>query len=129
MKALLATCIVGAIAFTGMIHRVGGNAPDATAPAAMPQAAASAETPATPALAAAVPEAFAAPGPALGGEPGSVMAKADIGDNSVETKPVELVHPDAAQPVLSAPGAPGDAASPTQATRDFRYLIYYVWSE
>jgi hypothetical protein len=127
MKALLATCIVGAIAFTGMIHRVGGNTPGAV-PGAMPQAA-SAEVPAAPALAAAVPEASAAPGPALGGEPGSVMAKADIGDDSIETKPAELVHPDAAQPVLSAPGASGDAAIPAPATQDFRYLIYYVWSE
>ena len=65
MKALQATCIVGAIAFTGMIHQVGGNTPGVTVPDAMPQAAVSAETPGAPALSAAVPEASAGPGTAL----------------------------------------------------------------
>ena len=59
MKALQATCIVGAITFTGMIHQVGGNTPGATVPDAMPEAAGSAETPGAPALSAAVPEASA----------------------------------------------------------------------
>ena len=61
MKALQATCIVGAITFTGMIHQVGGNTPGATVPDAMPEAAVSAETPGAPALSAAVPEASAGP--------------------------------------------------------------------
>ena len=56
MKALQATCIVGVITFTGMIHQVGGNTPGATVPDAMPEAAVSAETPGAPALSAAVPE-------------------------------------------------------------------------
>ena len=95
MKALQAACIVGAITFTGMIHQVGGNTPDATVPDTMPEAAVSAETPGAPALSAAVPEASAGSGTALGAEPGSVpgavsgpslMAKADIGDDSIETK-------------------------------------------
>src|SRR5262245_29868099 len=43
MKALQAACIVGAIAFTVMIHQVSGNPPGATVPRAMPQAAVSAE--------------------------------------------------------------------------------------
>ena len=38
MKALQATCIVGAITFTGMIHQVGGNTPSATVPDAMLEA-------------------------------------------------------------------------------------------
>ena len=54
MKALQATCIVGAITFTGMIHQVGGNTPGATVPEAMPEAVVSAETPGAPALSAAV---------------------------------------------------------------------------
>ena len=33
MKALLATCIAGAMTFTGMIYLVGGNTPGATGPA------------------------------------------------------------------------------------------------
>src|ERR1700704_1597637 len=108
MKALQATCIVGAITFTGMIHQVGGNRPVATVPDAMPEAAVSAETPGAPALSAAVPEASAGPGTAPGAERGSVpeavsgpslMAKAEIGDNSIGTKSVDLGQHDAAQPV------------------------------
>src|SRR5215471_15987617 len=88
MKALQATCIVGAITFTGMIHQVGGNTPAVTGPDAMPEAAVSAETPGAPALAAAVPEASPGSGTALGAELGSVsapvsgpslLAKAEIG--------------------------------------------------
>ena len=127
MKALQATCIVGAIAFAGMIHQVGGNTPGATVPDAMPEAAVSAETPGT--LSAAVPEASAGPGTALGAELGSVpgavsgpslMAKAEIGADSIETKSVDLGHHDAAQPVPDyarcvrrclQPGA-GDAGFP-----------------
>ena len=37
MKALQATCIVGAITFTWMIHQVGGNTPGATVADAMPE--------------------------------------------------------------------------------------------
>src|SRR3974390_1953797 len=106
MKALQATCIVGAITFTGMIHQVGGNTPGATVPDAMPEAAVSAETPGAPALSAAVREASAGPRIALGAELGSVpgtvsepslMAQAEIGDASIETKSVDLGHQDAAQ--------------------------------
>src|SRR5205807_7649129 len=74
MKALRAACIVGAIAFTGMIHQVGGNTPGASMPDAMPQAAVSAETPGAPALSAAVPEASAGPGTALSACSGEVDA-------------------------------------------------------
>ena len=138
MKALQAACIVGAMTFTGMIHQVGGNTPGATVPDAMPEAAVSAETPGAPALSAAVPEASAGPGTALGAELGSVtgavsgpslMAKAEIGDDSIETKLVDLGHHDAAQPVPTTRGASDDASNSAPVTQDFRYLIYYVWSE
>jgi hypothetical protein len=102
MKALQATCIVGAITFTGMIHQAGGNPPGATVPHAMPEAAVSAETPGAPARSAAVPEPSAAPGTALGAELGSVPTTRDVSD---------------------------DAPNPAPVTQDFRYLIYYVWSE
>ena len=134
MKALQATCIVGAITFTGMIHQVGGNTPGATVPDAMPEAAVSAETPGASALSAAVPEASAGPGTVLGAELGSVpgagsgpslMAQAEIGDDSIETKSVDLGHHDVAQPVPTTRNAP----NPAPVTQDFRYLIYYVWSE
>src|SRR5690348_16317433 len=134
MKALQATCLVGAIAFAGMIHQVGGNTPGAT----VPDAAASAETRGAPALSAALPEASAGAGTALaeelGAVPGAVSeppltAKAETGDESVETRSVDLGNHDAAQPVPTTPGASDDAANPAPATQDFRYLIYYVWSE
>ena len=138
MKALQAACILGAIIVTGMIYQVGGNKPGATVPDAMPEAAVSAETPGAPALSAAVPEASAGPGTALGAELGSVpgvvsgpslMAKAEIGDDSIETKSVDLGHHDAAQPVPTTRDASDDTSNPAPVTQDFRYLIYYVWSE
>jgi hypothetical protein len=146
MKALQATCIVGAITFTivgaitftGMILQVGGNPPGATVPDAMPEAAVSAETPGSPALSAAVPEASAGPGTALGAEIGSVpgavsgpslMTKAGIADDSIETKSVDLGHHDAAQPVPTTRDASDGASDPAPVAQDFRYLIYYVWSE
>ena len=134
MKALQATCIVGAITFTGMIHQVGGNTPGATVPDAMPEAAVSAETPGAPALSTAVPEASAGPGTVLGAEPGSVpgacsgpslMAQAEIGDDSIQTKSVDLGHQDVARPVPTT----SNASNAAPVTEDFRYLIYYVWSE
>src|ERR1035441_4666222 len=134
MKALQATCIVGAITFTGMIHQVGGNTPGATVPDPAPEAAVSAETPGAPALSAAVPEASAGPGTVLGAELGSVpgacsgpslMAQAEIGDDSIETKSVDLGHHDVARPVPTT----SNASNAALVTEDFRYLIYYVWSE
>ena len=138
MKALQATCIVGAITFTGMIHQVGGNTPGATVPDAMSEAAVSAETPGAPALSAAVPEASAGPGTVPGAELGadlgsvpgagsgpSLMAQAEIGDDSIETKSVDLGHHDVARPVPTT----RNASNPAPVTQDFRYLIYYVWSE
>jgi hypothetical protein len=138
MKALQATCIVGAITFTGIIHQVGGNTPGATVPDAMPEAAVSAETRGAPGLCAAVPEASAGPGTALGVELGSVprpvsgpslTAKAEIGADSIETKSVDLSHRDAAQPVPTTRDASDEASNPAPVTQDFRYLTYYVWSE
>jgi hypothetical protein len=114
MKALLATCIVGAMAFTGMIHQ-----------------AVSAETPG------------AVSGP-------SSMAKADVGDDSsacpgevdagsptrtcanerIEAASVDFLHHDAALPMPTPRSASDDAANTAApVTDDFRYLIYYVWSE
>src|ERR1700733_1633978 len=130
MKALQATCIVGAITFTGMIHQVGGNTPGATVPDAMPEAAVSVETPGAPALSAAVPEASAGPGTVLGAELGSApgagsgpsLAQAEIGDDSTETNSVDFCHHDVAGPVPTT-------SNPALVMQDFRYLIYYVWSE
>src|SRR5258705_11830228 len=138
MKALQATCIVGAITFTGLIHQVGGNTPGATVPDAMPEAAVSAETPGAPALSAAVPEASAGPGTVPGAELGadlgsvpgagsgpSLMAQAEIGDDSIETKTVDLGHQDFARPGPTKP----NASNPAPVTPDFRYLLYYLRAE
>jgi hypothetical protein len=89
----------------------------------MPEAAVSAETPGAPALSAAVPEASAA------GSGPSLMAQAEIGDDSFEAKGMALSHHDAAQPMLTTHDAPDDAPKPAPVTQDFRHLIYYVWSE
>ncbi|WP_028164163.1 transglycosylase [Bradyrhizobium elkanii] len=133
MKALQAACIVGAITFTGIIHEVGGHTPGVTVPDAMPEAAVSAETPGAPALSATV-EASAGPGTAPGAELGSVPGTvseesliAEIGDDSFEAKWMALGHHAAPQPMPTTRDAPDDAPNPV--TQDFRYLIYYVWSE
>src|SRR5258705_851535 len=134
MKALQATCMVGPITFTGMIHQVGGTTPGATVPDAMPEAAVSAETPGASALSAAVPEASAGPGTVLGAELGSVpgagsgpslMAQAEIGDDSIQTKSVDLGHHDVARPRPTT----RNASNPAPVTQDFRYLIYYAWAQ
>jgi hypothetical protein len=138
MKALQATCIVGAITFTAMIHQAGAGTPGATVPDAMPKAAVSAEAPAAPAPSAARPEQSAGPETLVGTQTGSVpgavsgpslMAKAQIGARSIETKSVDPDHPDAIQPVPPTRDASDNASNPAPATQDFRYLIYYVWSE
>jgi hypothetical protein len=172
MKAFLATCIAGAMTFTGMIYLVGANAPGAALPGALPEAAVSvepsvpgrfplpgfpddraslgelsrqaaardagAEISGAPALAAVAPEPSGGAGTAPAAEPGSVppavptpslMAKAVIGDDSIETKPVDLGHRDAAQLAPTNCDASTDASRPESGTPDFRYLICYVWSE
>ena len=52
-----------------------------------------------------------------------------IGDDSIEKKSVDLGHHDAARPVPTTRDASDDASNPAPVTQDFRYLIYYVWSE
>ena len=113
-------------------HNIHGDDPSgwrkharrATVPDAMPEAAVSAETPGAPALSAAVPEASAAgSGPPL-------MAQAEIGDDFSRQNgwPWATVMPVQRAPTTC--GASGDAAqTPAPVTQDFRYLIYYVWSE
>jgi soluble lytic murein transglycosylase-like protein len=152
MKAWLAACIVGAMTFTGTFYLLGANAPAVTVPDAIAEAAIGDETPAWPALAAAVPVALAdvaaAPEAASVTEPGAVtgtvsappvLAQVETGDGRSEpksadarpadTKLASLGPQDAAQPVLATRDASDVAATPAQAPQDFKYLIYYVWSE
>jgi hypothetical protein len=112
-----------------MIHQV-AHALGATVPAALQEAVESAETPAWPALSATMPASPAGPEEvpaAVSGPP--VAAKAEIGDDPDETKSVDLSHHDAAQPVPATRDASGDTSDPARMIQDFRYLIYYVWSE
>jgi hypothetical protein len=128
MRALQAICIVGVITFAGMIYQV-AHTPGVAVPDAVQEAVASAETPASPALSAAVPEVPVGLGTmpeAVSGP--SVIAEAEIGDDPNETKSVDLGH-DAAQPVPATRDASDDASNPARVPQDFRYLIYYVWSE
>ena len=138
IKALLATCIVGATAFAGMIYQLGGNTPGAALPDATPDTAASTGMLGTPALSVAMPEVSAGLGMAvreeLGSVPGAVsrpslMAKADVGDDSFETRWSDLSHHDAAQPATPTHDASDGTPNPATGTHDFRYLIYYVWNE
>ena len=138
MRTLQTICIVGAITFTGTIDQV-AHTPDVTVPDAMDEAAVSAETPAWPALSAAMPEAPARPGIVAGPETvlaavsaPSVMTEAEIGDDPNETKSVEIKSADLGQRDAAQVPATRDAsddASRARVAQDFRYLIYYVWSE
>ena len=140
MKALQVACIMGAIAFTG-IYLAAGNRPAATGPDPMPEAAVSAVAPGAPALSAAVPEASAASATALAEEPGSVtaaasgplMARAEISDYSIGITLAAVSHQDVAVPatrdVPDNASRSEDAPKSAPVTQDFRYLIYYVWSE
>ncbi|MGQ0681272.1 transglycosylase [Bradyrhizobium sp.] len=149
MKALQVACIVGAIALTG-IYLAAGNRPVATAPGATPETAVTAVKAAMPEsvvksvlplLSAAVPRqasagaesALAGPGSVTGSISGPLMARAEIATNSVPTKLAALNPHDVAAPLPATRITSGDiardAASPAPAAQDFRYLIYYVWSE
>jgi hypothetical protein len=127
MRALQGICIVGAITFTGMMV---AYTPSVAGPDTMQKAEVSAETPTSPALSAAVPEATAGPetAPPVASGP-LVTAKAEIGDDPDETKSVDLGQHDAAPPVPATRDVPNDAPNAARVPQDFRYLIYYVWSE
>ena len=136
MKAWQVACIAGAIAFTG-ICLAAANRPVAAVPEAMPEAAVNAATAYAPALSAAVPATSAGPGTTLAAEDGSVtstaseslMARAEIAGYSIGPKLASLGHQDVTQPAPVARDAPNDLSNPAPVTKDFRYLIYYVWSE
>src|SRR5262249_17862248 len=59
----------------------------------------------------------------------TVMAKADVGDDSVGKKSEDLGHHDAAQLAPTNCDGSIDASRAAQETQDFRDLICYVWSE
>jgi hypothetical protein len=132
MKAWQVVCIAGAIASTGL-YLAAGNRTVATVPGAVPEAAVNAVTTYAPALAAAVPPVSAGPGTTYAAQDGlvtasvSLMARAEIAGYSVGPKLASLDSRDVVPPVTrDAPNGIGNAAP---ATKDFRYLTYYIWSE
>ncbi len=134
MKALQTTCTVGLIAFTGL-YLTGGNSLVATVPDAMPQAAANALAPElyAEALAKLAVALRAQPGTVTSAGPEPLMAAAEITDSPTGPKLASLGHQDIAQPLPTARdashNASDDAPNTALSTQDFRYLIYYVWSE
>jgi hypothetical protein len=144
MKAFQTTCIVGLIAITGFF-RAGGNNPVATMPDAMPEAAANAVAPelsaVTPELNAVAPELYAeglaklaaalraAPGSVMSADSGALMAAAQTTDTSTGPKLASLDPQDITQPLPAVRNASDDVPKSAPSTQDFRYLIYYVWSE
>ena len=129
MTVFQTTCMVGLIAFMGF-YLAGGNRPVATVPDVLPEAAANAVASelyaeASAKLAAAL---RAEPGSVTSAGPGPLMAAAEITDYPIGPKLASLGHQDIAQPLPAARDASDDARK-TALTQDFRYLIYYVWSE
>ena len=130
MKALQTSCIVAAVAFTGF-YLATGNRPVATVPDILPEAEANVVAPALYAEASAKLAAAlqAAPGSVTSVDSGPLMARAEIADDSVGPKLASLGDQAIAQPLPAARDASNDAPKREPVTQDFRYLIYYVWSE
>ncbi|RXT35076.1 transglycosylase SLT domain-containing protein [Bradyrhizobium betae] len=142
MKAWHTSCIVGVIASVGL-YLAAGNRPAATVPDVMPDAAANMAATAnlvTPALYAEASARLAAALRAERAEPGSaesgsvtsagsapLSAGTEIADDLVAPKLASLGQ-DSVQPLPAARDASDDAPK-AASTQDFRYLVYYVWSE
>jgi hypothetical protein len=128
MKGLQTSCIVGAVAFMGF-YLASANRPVATVPDTVPEAAANVVAPALYAEASAKLAAAlqAAPGSVTSVDSGPLMAQAEIADYS-GPKLASLGGQDIAQ-LPAARDASDDAPKTAPLTPDFRYLIYYVWSE
>ena len=109
MKALQATCIVGAITFTGMIYLVGGNTPSATVPEAMPEVAVSFEP--------SIPGRFPIPGfpddRVSSGEPSRRGAAPDVGAEKAgaPAPSVAVTEPSAGPGTGAEPGSVPPAVS------------------
>jgi hypothetical protein len=137
MKVLQTSCIVAAIASVGF-YLIAGSKPAARVPEIMPEAEANVTASAnmvTPALyaeasarlAAALRAERAKLGSVTSAVSGPLSTGTEIADGPVATKLASL-----GQDIVEALPATRDASDNTPKaapTRDFRYLIYYVWSE
>jgi len=117
MRAWQATCIVGALAFMAVILAVGGSTPQTTVPD---------------------PTAEASAGPAkaideqVGSVPETVLQSSLVapaeGGVTIVMKSIEGRR-DATPPAAATRDVVEQAPRAAEATRDFRYLIYYIWNE
>lgn len=131
MKVWQVIGIACAIASTG-IYLAAGNRPAVTVADAMQEPAVRAVMPL---LTAAVPKqasagaetALAGPGLVTGSVSGPLMARAEIANYSSGPKLASLGQPDIVVPATR--DASNDVSNAAPPTQDFRYLIYYVWSE
>lgn len=146
VKAWQTACIAGLVAITGF-GLASGNSPFATVPDALPEAAANAVAPALYAEASAKLAAALRAGAGSGtpADPEPSMAAAEITDKPAGPKLASLDPQDIVQPLPAARDASDDtskdnskdnlkdsfrdASKAASSTQDFRYLIYYVWSE
>ncbi|MBR0723201.1 transglycosylase SLT domain-containing protein [Bradyrhizobium manausense] len=143
MKVLQTSCIVAVIAAVGL-YLANGNIPAATVPDVMPEAAANVAAPsnmAAPAnmvapalyaeasarLAAALRAGRAELGSVTSAGSGPLSTGAEIADDPAAPKLASLGQ-DVVQPLPAARDASDDAPK-AALTQDFRYLIYYIWSE
>lgn len=131
MKVWQVAGIACAIASTG-IYLAAASRPVATVADATPEPAAKAVMPL---LAAAVPKeasagvetALAGPGLVTGSISGPLMARAEIAVQPSGPKLASLGNQPIAMPATRE--ASSDVAGASPPTQDFRYLIYYIWSE
>jgi hypothetical protein len=137
MKGLQGSFILCVIASVGL-YLAGGNKPPATEPDVTPKPAANMIAPAymvTPTLyaeasarlAAALRAERAELGAATSAGSGPLSTGAEIVDEPVAPKFASLGQ-DIVRPVLAERDASDDAPK-AESTQDFRYLVYYVWSE
>jgi hypothetical protein len=125
MKGLHVTCAATAITFTG-ICQVRGSALSLAVPDARVRGASTGEILTPRPLSATVPNPVAGLGNTLGLEPRSVpglsLANAEVGYCYFQLPPFAARLPPIARNVT-------DEVSHRKVTQDFRYLIYYAWSE
>ncbi|RTM12676.1 MAG: transglycosylase [Bradyrhizobiaceae bacterium] len=142
MRSFQTSCIMGLIASAGL-YLAAGNRPAAMVPAVLPEAAANVTAPAnmtaqaslvTPALyadaTARLAQALQAEGAGLGAVTSAdfrLSVEPEIADDPVGPQLASLEQ-DIVQPLPAAHDA-SDAIPKAASTHDFRYLIYYVWSE
>lgn len=133
MKIWQVACVASAIASTGL-YLAAGNRPGTTVADALPEAAANAGMSSL-ALSTAAPQPSVVPAPLLddgsvtSAISGTLAARAEIENYSTGPKLASLGHQDVAPPTPAMRDAPDDLSTPAPATKDFRYLIYYIWSE